>query len=92
MATLIRYKATGHTRLIADFAACRLIAAGIATAVKEESAEKPVVAPPVIEPTAPVEYQTRALEAGTPEKPAREAAEADQPKRTYKRRDTKSKD
>jgi hypothetical protein len=33
MATLIRYKATGHTRLVADFSARTLIARGIATAV-----------------------------------------------------------
>jgi hypothetical protein len=41
MATLIRYKATGHTRLIADFAARRLIASGIATAANADVEQTP---------------------------------------------------
>lgn len=48
MATLIRYKATGHKRLVADFAARNLVNRGIVTLVADES-------------TPAGEYQTRAL-------------------------------
>lgn len=71
MATLIRYKTTGHKRLVADFAARRLVANGIATLVSDElppaPEQKAETAPPV--PPAPPEESAAdgaADDAGSP--------------------------
>lgn len=103
MSTLIRYKATGHTRLVADFAARRLINSGIATDACEVPA--PVAAPappappadPIVEKASKQTYETRELLAesadapAAPRKKADKPAKADRPKREYKTRTLKSK-
>jgi hypothetical protein len=104
MSTLIRYKATGHTRLVADFAARRLIASGIATAAQAASVETAAPTNPDPQPESVVEkaseqaYETRELQAepvATPPAPRKKAdklAKADKPKREYKTRALKSQD
>lgn len=97
MSTLIQYKATGHTRLVADFAARRLIKSGIATDANEAPAEVAPSAPPALQV-----YETRELEAEpvaepvaaprAPRNKAEKPPKTDKPKREYKTRALKSKD